>query len=295
MPEITIQPAASAGIDTYLDESAMTTNRGTETTLQLELQTDGDNRDLMMKFDLSAIAKGSKIQIATLSLWLQSETGGLSGLGVVSISRILSGNSGWTEGGATWDKQDGSANWAGSNGAEISGVDYAVNPLWSGEPPVTLAAFSAFPLTVSEFQPLIDDANYGWKIWSSVRAPTVNRGRAYSSSDHGTAAQHPKLFVRWIEPSGRLFEYTFNKYDPQKRLFNSQGDIVEPNEIRPNNWIFTQGSQLPSGKVYSSLVPDPRMGYIVGVKNDEEGEVVSIETDRNQFADQILQRLTRGV
>lgn len=292
MPEITIQPAASAGFDTYLDEANPTTIRGVDALVHLGIDSSGNNQDVLFKFDLSSITKGSKIQSAILTLTSFSGSPDTR----VEIARILSGNSDWAEATATWNKREGSQNWAGSTGCETEGTDIAVSKLFL-DPSYswTIPGENDFVLSNNDFQALIDVANHGFKLYHTPRSPTITRSAISRSSDYGTASERPKLFVRWIEPSGRLFEYTFNKYDPQKRLFNSQGDIVEPNEIRPNNWIFTQGSQLPSGKVYSSLVPDPRMGYIVGVKNDEEGEVVSIETDRNQFADQILQRLTRGV
>ncbi len=291
MPEITLQPAAVAGIDTEIDQNAPTTAAGTNTSIDIVYATDGDNRDILIKFDLSSIPKGSKIQQATLSLYVD---GSISLSMRADVWRILSANSGWTEGGATWNTIDGATAWAGSAGCETAGVDYssaALNRMTSD----FVNGWNTFALEPSEFQALIDVGNYGFRVAGQVRNPTVSRGVNISSSDHATSAQRPKLYIRWIEPSGRLYEYTFNKYDPEKILRDSKGEIVKPNEIRPNKFIFVQGTEMPSGKAHSDLIVDPRMAYIVGVKNDEDSRAVSIESDRNQFADAILQRLTRGV
>ena len=292
MPEITLQPAAGPGLDTRIYEFNPTTNYGTNNSLILSLGSDGSNGDILLKFDLSAIPKGSQIQEATLSLYLNSIVGSV---GTSYISRLLSGNSDWTEGGATWNKRDGSQNWAGSVGAETVGVDYSAVPLWTGEPDSTTGQFTDFSLNVSEFQVLIDVANYGFKMWSDQRSPSVNRQRDYASSDDGTAANRPKLFIRWIEPSGSIYEYTFNKFDPFKRVRDRMGRVVEPSDIPANKWMFVEGSRVPSSREYLSAVNDPRAFYIVGVNYDEDGKVVRIENDRNQFADAIIQRLSRGI
>jgi len=56
MPEITLQPGAAAGIDTYLDESAPATSRGSDTTAKWGWG-GNDNTDAMFKFDLWGIVR----------------------------------------------------------------------------------------------------------------------------------------------------------------------------------------------------------------------------------------------
>ena len=47
---------------------------------------------------------------------------------------------------------------------------------------------------------------------------------------------------------------------------------------------------------YEALKADiAENGVLVPVEYDEDGNILAIETDRNQFADAIIQRLTRGV
>ena len=292
MPEQTIQPAAAAGIDTTIKSDAAATNFGANADLLVYTTAGGANRDALLKFDLSAISKGSKIQAATLSVYVNAN---LSVAFDRTVARIMPANINWTEGGATWNTMDGAAAWVGGVGCEVLGVDIDGGYLFTDAGPWVNAAYNDFVLAPSGVQAMIDQGNAGFKIFSKSRTPTADRGVNLSSSDHGTAAQHPKLFVRWIEPSGRLFQYKFNKYDADKKIYDSTGNEVQPDEIRPDNWIFTEGFDLPSGVAYDSLITDPRMSYIVGVNFDEDGNVLGIETDRNQFADAIIQRLTRGV
>jgi len=295
MAEVTLQPAEGDAIDTYIDQNNPTGNAGTSLELRLGFRSDADNYDSLFKFDLSSIAKGSKIQEAILTLTAYSSVG--SGTGKVEIARILADNSDWTEGGCTWNTKDGSNSWAGSNGCETEGTDIAVSKLYTESVAYSWSfpGTNDFELEPSEFQALIDVGNYGFKMYSQARDGSVDRVIYSRSSNYGTSSDRPALYVRWIEPSGRLYEYTFNKYDPEKKLFNSMGQLVQPNEIRPNNWMYVPGVELPMAKVYDSLVTDPRMNYIVGVTNDEDRGVVGIEFDRNQFADQIIKRLVRGI
>jgi len=289
MPETTLQ----AGIvDTALSEDNPSTNYGSSTTHNLGFDSGGDNDDILIKFDLSSISKGSKIQKATLSLYVNSIY--TSVVENVVIWRVLQPD--WTEDGATWDDYDGVNPW-GTAGAESEGVDISTALLFG---PTSLSGVTAdtwedFELNTSVFQALIDAGNNGMKLGSSIRNPTSNRWFTIRTSEHATSSTWPKLYVRWIEPSGRLYEYKFNKFDKEKRIVNSSGKVIRPNELRPDTWIFVEGTKLPIAIAYDSLVVDPRTNYIVGVSNDEDGNVVGIEFNRDQFADQIIARLTRGV
>lgn len=288
MPEIIL---TTPTLDTYLDESAPATSRGADATVTWGF-TGNNNKDAMLIFDLSAIAKGSKIQEAVLSVYVTGDVGG--GVDDTAVWRVLSGNSAWVEA-ADWNTIDGvAAAWAGSAGCETEGVDIAAGKLW-GPTNVVLAGLPKwvdFSLAPSEFQALIDVGNYGIKLGSVIRASGVNRVGVFTSKDGG--AEKPKLTVRWIEPSGRLFEYKFNKFDPSPVLLGPMGEEVDLNEVRADRWVLVEGFDLPSGTAYGSLIIDPRMGYIVGCTYDEDGNRLGMEMDRNQFADAIIQRLVRG-
>lgn len=289
MPEQEWQPAEGVAVDTFISEPHPGVNYGGNAQLRLEWTAAGGNRDLLMKWDLSSIPAGSTIEIATLYLWIESRVGNITDY---RITRILSGNSGWTEGGCTWNTQDGANPWAGAVGCETPGTDLAFTHLWSGDPDQGAPPmWWQFDLDVSEFQYLVDKGNYGFKIYSANRAPGVNRNHVYSSAAAVNAAHHPRLYVRWIEPSGRLVEYTFDVWDPLQRIVARDGHEVPPNEVRSDRWGKLLGFRSPSSKVYASLADGPDHWYISGVTSD--GETVRITPDEKLFADMILKRLAR--
>ena len=282
MPETTLQPDGTAGIDNWLDNQAKTTNHGTDTTMKVN---NAIGRRSILKFDLSAIAPGSTIQQAILTLYITSAIP--DSMWGVDIARILSANSGWTETGSTWNTIDGSTSWAGSAGCLTGGTDFDNDDfLLENYNTGTLSSpvAHAFTLVPTAFQKLIDVGNHGFIVSASANA-------IVSTSDESTSSQRPKLFVRWLDPSGRLVEYTFNIWDPANQLRDSKGSVVKPNEVRPNNWIRAEGFELPRGKAYPDLVKDPTTSYIVGAKYSEDEKSVRIVTDRNQFSELIVKRL----
>ncbi len=291
MPEQTFKPAEAAAIDTFISEANPAVNYGGNGQLQITWDAAGNNNDILMQWDLSSIPVGSTIEAATLSLWLESEVGGIGGMTSYKISRLLAGNSTWTEAGCTWNLLDGANAWAGAAGCETAGTDYALTDLWAGDPwQGAPPMWWVFPLAASEFEYLVNSANYGFKIFSTQRAPGAVRNHIYTSAA-GLAANRPELYVRWIEPSGRLVEYTFNVWDPKQRILARDGHEVMPNEVRADKWGKLLGFRSPSSKTYATLADGPDHWYISGVTSD--GETVRITPDEKLFADMILKRITR--
>ena len=293
MPENEFQPAEGVAIDTYISEFNPAVNYGGVGQLQIAHGVGNENIDILMKWDLSSIPKGSTIEASTLYLWIESEVGGAGGITEYSISRLLSGNSGWTEGGCTWNLQDGINPWAGGAGCEIPSVDLALTNIWNGNPwQGAPPRWWEFDLVVSEVQFMLDKENYGFKIYSVQRAPVANRDHTYSSAAAANPAHHPRLYVRWVEPSGKLAEYTFDVWDPLQRIVARDGHEVAPNEVRSDRWGKLLGFRSPSSKTYASLAEGPDHFYISGVTSD--GEAVRITPDERLFADMILKRISRG-
>ena len=290
MPEQTWQPAEGVAIDTYISEFAPAVNYGGNAQLRIQWVATGENLDILMNWDLSSIPAGSTIEIATLYLWCEARN---ANIGNAYITRILPANSTWTEGGCTWNTLDGANPWAGGPGCEVAGTDLALTHLWRGDLSLMGAAGAwwTFVLSVAEFQFLLDAGNYGFKIYSSVRAPGVAAADIFTSAA-GAAGQRPRLYVRWIEPSGRLVEYTFDVWDPLQRLIGRDGHEVQPNEVRADKLGKLLGFRSPSSKTYASLADGPDYYYISGVTSD--GEEVRITPDEKQFADMILKRITRS-
>ena len=292
MPEQTFQPAEGAAVDTNIDEEFPAVNYGGAGSLEIEHGNNGNqNRDILMTWDLSSIPSGSTIEIATLYLWIFAELGGPAGITLYHMDRLLSGNSGWTEGGCTWNTQDGVNPWAGAAGCETPGTDFALTHVWTGDPwQGAPPRWWEFSLEISEVQFMLDSENYGFKIYSPVRGATAHRAHSFTSAA-GPAGNRPRLYVRWLEPSGRLVEYEFNVWDPLQRIIARDGHEVSPNEVRADKWGKLLGFRSPSSKTYATLAEGPDHWYISGVTSD--GESVRITPDEKLFADMILKRITR--
>ncbi|RLC88752.1 MAG: hypothetical protein DRJ03_01495 [Chloroflexi bacterium] len=290
MPEQTFQPAAADGKDTWINSRFPANNYGASTTMSLGYSSNPYSRDIHIAFDLTPIKKGSKIEIATMSLYCDSK---LAGVANVEIRRILEANAAWTEGGADWNTMDGVNAWAGGAGCEVYGVDIANTTMYSSASVNTaVGAWEDFSLDVGEFQALIDVGNYGIKLFSTERAAGTNAGLDYRTSDHATANTRPKLYVRWIEPSGRLVEYTFDIWDPKRRIKDQQGRIVPPEEVEPDNWMRVLGISMPGAKVFESLVEDWDVVYIM--ETAMSGRGLRMKGNRNELAEVIISRAAGG-
>jgi len=290
MPEQTFQPAAADGKDTYINSRFPANNYGAFTTMNLGYTDNPYSFDIHIAFDLTPIKKGSKIEIATMSLYCDSKLAAVSN---VEIRRILEANAAWTEGGATWNTMDGVNAWAGGAGCDSPGVDIANTIMYANALVDTaVGAWEDFSLDVGEFQALIDVGNYGIKLFSTIRAAGTNTGINYRTSDHATANTRPKLYVRWIEPSGRLVEYTFDIWDPKRRIKDQQGRIVPPEEVEPDNWMRVLGISMPGAKVFESLVEDWDVVYIM--ETAMSGRGLRMKGNRNELAEVIISRAAGG-
>lgn len=209
MPTVTYQPDGTTGIDTYLNNTAPSSNFSTSIHLQAGERDDlaSDFNRPLIKFDLSGIPRTARIIRADLTLVVDTERSSFAR--DHKVYRLLRN---WVLGQATWtDYSTGNA-WA-AGGAGSAGSDYD-STVWAT---VNLSATEAagaakvFSLSVAEFQKLINGTypNYGWLIRVDTE---TNDGILYGSSNHGTAARRPQLVVEYamsgaspmIAPFGKL-------------------------------------------------------------------------------------------
>lgn len=122
-----IQPDSSTGFDTYINEGSPTTNYGSS-----DRMVNSGTYDVrfLLKFDLTSLDTGTYYGNANLKL--KAVAGDYPGSATWVAYSILSGNSGWTENGATWNTIDGVTSWAGSAGCATAGVDYSSSQIGSG-------------------------------------------------------------------------------------------------------------------------------------------------------------------
>lgn len=196
---LTLQPDASAGIDTHVRENASSSNFATGTFLRC--QGDADNRKFgFMKFDLSSIS-GKTVTSATLTLWNTASNGVNRNF---QVNSILSANSDWTEAGATWDEPTGSAFWEGDVGSDagadagcsVSSTDWNATDLGTFTYTANDGANTAHVITLvnSQIQSMVDGSNYGILL---KYVSTDSQNFDFQSSDYATAANRPKLVIEY--------------------------------------------------------------------------------------------------
>ncbi len=167
-----LQPA---GRDAWINSGNPTQNRGGDQVLEV----DGDTKRALLWFDLaSAIPVGARVTDAQLGLHLQ----GLGPNVDVNVYRVTRA---WTEGGVTWNTTDGAIAWT-TTGGDYEGTASATT---------TLTGPGDYTWDVTA---LVD----GWTRGSILNEGLLLRGEAasaavFSSSEEGTASEHPSLAVSY--------------------------------------------------------------------------------------------------
>lgn len=173
MTILDLQPDAAAGKDTYVHSGFPGDNFGTSTLMQTRANAGPVDTILgMLEFDLSSIPGGSTINSATLTLWNQVSASGQN----FSYKRITAA---WVETVVTWNTRPG------------VGTDYVATG--------TLTSIGPDDIDVSEFlKEIVEDGltNFGFYM----EAVQTNFFFQWSTSDHATAGQRPRLVVDYTEP-----------------------------------------------------------------------------------------------
>lgn len=197
---LTIQPDATAGIDTFTRKDGPSTNSGTATNFRV-VGSGGSQAIALLKFDLSALPVGAVVTRARLYLTSMAT---MPATTTHYVNRILPANSVWTELGATWDYAVASSvRWAGDAaldggadaGCSVPGTDFSATDMGSfvvnGEP---LGTEFTVELDLTEFAAMVS-ANYGFV----VRGVTTSSAQ-FRSSDNATASSRPKLVIDYETP-----------------------------------------------------------------------------------------------
>ncbi len=180
---LTLQPDGTAGIDNMLVLSAPNANYGSTVYMASHLT----NYTPVLKFTLTAIPAGASIVSAILTLTLNSGSSGQT----VTIYRILSANSGWTELQSCWNTINGSTPWAGSAGCRTSGTDYSSTAIGSFTAPNLAPTGTAYPVT-------LDLAEFALLLASNSGLVMIGNAAnilQLATSDNANAAYRPKLVV----------------------------------------------------------------------------------------------------
>jgi hypothetical protein len=197
-PTLSLQPDATAGIDTCMNSTSSTFNYGTYNQLLIgDANVENNPYRSLIKFDLSSIPSSATITSATLSLYALTDFSSNA-----RTLRVYRTKRAWVEGtraaaadspatGATWVRYDTTNNWqtAGGFGAnDCEQTDVGSRAFTASE---TLNQFKDISLTVPTTRADMDLGN-GWLL----KMDTESDDRYdFASSDNATAANRPKLVV----------------------------------------------------------------------------------------------------
>ncbi len=211
-PTLTLQPNAADGIDTMIMNGGATNNCGGHSSLYIGEETGSTNwiDRTLIRFNLISIPSDAIITSSVLSLYAWSDYSSNA-----RTCRVYRQKRAWLEGtrvfaddapatGATWIRYDTTNNWqtAGGFGAnDCEQADIGSRDFTATE---TLNEFKNFVLTPTTKAGL--DLGNGWMVKMDTE---TNDAYGFASSDHATAAWHPKLVVGYTLPGGAIFNPPF--------------------------------------------------------------------------------------
>lgn len=204
-PTLSLQPDATAGIDTWTLSGSTSLNCGVTNRLAVG-QFSSEKYRTLIKFDLSSIPAGATVSSAILSLYLLSDFANTTGAwAVYRMKRAWvegTGNIGATGDGATWATYDGSNNWqtAGAEGInDREATDIGTLAFTAAE---TLNVLKNISLSTSAIQGMITGGGFTNNGFQVQGTETDNTEYDFASSDHATAANRPKLEVVYTTGGG---------------------------------------------------------------------------------------------
>jgi hypothetical protein len=186
-PTYTFQPSTA---DSYMNQNAATTNYGTLTYMVVHAFTARADHPIL-KFDMtSQVAVGAIINSATLSLYYYA-SGGNPPAGRTYWAYRLT-QTAWTEAGVTWNKYDGTNNWAAAGG------DYTTT---NGASVVVPAAPGWMAWTVTaQVQTAIDSVGRiaHFLMRDGTESGSTDYQAHFYTRDYAVdLTKRPKLYVDW--------------------------------------------------------------------------------------------------
>ena len=199
MTTYTSQPDATDGIDTFIDDSATSTNYGTETRIAVGEWNSGSSvcRGLL-KFDFT---KGtnpppSNVTVLSATLYLYAVQDLTNNVRTIRAYRVLRN---WVEGQATWNVYSTGNNW-GTAGCSNTTTDRLATDMGNtsvANPPTDITISLDTATVLGWINGTIN--NYGMLL--KVDTETDDQ-TGWGSSDNATAGLRPKLVVEYFSGGG---------------------------------------------------------------------------------------------
>lgn len=285
--EITLTPADTYQ-DTHIDSSATGTS----------FHADADNLDIgerndtggvrrgLFKFPIVAsLPEGSEINTATLRMRVGADKS--DNARTWRVYRVMRK---WWDTSTTWNTYDGTNSW-GTAGCENTSTDREASDIGNESVPnnLTVGTWIEINLTTDDIQEILDGdfTDNGFL----VQVDTENNDAYIVGSYEGS---YPSQLVISYTPPGqrRSAKYLLDFWGDEVVLYDRKGHRVQPWEVEPDEWGMCTGLDFPSAKRPTNYYADSGMFYIEGV--DYRPPTLSITTDINDFADQLMRRLAGG-
>jgi len=194
MPTYTSQPAAAAGEDTWILDTAAITNNETQTTIAAAVYDDRGSTQTakcLLRWTASEIPRGSRVITGTLSLYVNN-------LGSTAQPIIIGETlKPWDESEVTWTIYSSGNNWSTAGGA--AGVDYSTKGSPASSTPGS--AGSTFSQDVKNLCKRRTKNTRVFDFFMVQDGTTeMDAVTSFRSSDHGTSGHRPELEVVYAAP-----------------------------------------------------------------------------------------------
>jgi hypothetical protein len=245
-----IQPDATEGKDSYIQQDDPTMVRGTSSNIDLALHWQNSAKRGLLEFNLSSIPENSVVDSAILRLYMYNDGPGAD----VNISahRVtqdwVEGTSGYSDNGATWNTYDGTNNWASSGGDFDASVEaYNITSLQN-----QYYDWDITNLVSAWYEGTYD--NYGVLLKGVDETGDVNRRKRFRSSDYGTEAQRPQLIVDYTASDSDAPSFSNPVESPSNGSSYVSGQFYEFNiTINDSSGISVAGIEF-NGVNYTSEI-----------------------------------------
>lgn len=177
-----LQPDATEGRDTFLDQLFNSNPNGASTSLTIRDESGFNAMRPLLSFDLSLIPAGAHIQAASLGLYLEQSSGDPFSVDVHRVSAS------WLEDSASWDERQSGTAWS------TAGGDFDPVPVTTGVVGPATDLFYALDVT-NLVEGWVTDMHANDGLILVVPQGTLQNG--FASSDSATAANRPKLTVTY--------------------------------------------------------------------------------------------------
>ena len=232
MTILTIQPS---DIDNYLRSENPDNNYGGAPFVYLRLA----DRNAILKFDFSALPAGAIINSATLSVYKDTDSASIN----FFAYRLT--QTAWTELGSTWNKYDGTNNWA-TAGGDYTTVDFVE---------VSMAGLGWLNFDVTA------QVQYAQNNTSEIAHFLLKGGTANliicRSREYSDTVLRPKLVIDYSVPISYLMQlgqrYALNAYSLNQESLNQRYALVAPSGPYPTSLNQRYALVAPSGPYPTTL------------------------------------------